>query len=257
MASVLVVDDEPDIVLFLQVNLEQQGHSVRSAADGVAALAAIEVERPDAVILDVRMPELDGWSVLTHLKCHADEAIRTVPVLMLTALGTDQDRARGGIEGAVRYLTKPIAPDDLIAALDDVLSGPPEPEQRKAAQQRGLVGLARLERTAAGGEEPGTVGPRLSRLERAPDGRSRSAGSAFLAPSDDVTSRADLTAKQIELLQALVGAPSVSSAASSLGMSRSNVYASLRRVGRKIGITDVSDLLRALRRGDLSTLLGS
>ena len=84
---------------------------------------------------------------------------------MLTALDTDHDQARGGIEGAVRYLTKPLAPDDLVDALDEVLAGPPEPEQRKAAQQKGLASLARIERNAAGGDAPSGPQPRLSRLE--------------------------------------------------------------------------------------------
>ena len=87
--------------------------------------------------------------MLTRLKAHRDPEIRTIPVVMLTALGTDHDQARGGIEGAVRYLTKPIAPGDLVNALNEVLAGPPEPEQRKSAQQKGLTSLARIERNAA------------------------------------------------------------------------------------------------------------
>jgi DNA-binding response OmpR family regulator len=251
MAKVLVVDDEPDIVLFIQVNLELSGHEVCTAADGRAALAAVDSERPDAIILDVMMPSLDGWGVLEELKANPDVAIRTIPVLMLTALDTDQDHARGGIEGAVRYLTKPITPDELLVGLDEVLSGPPEPEQRKLAQQHGLASLARIERNAAGGEAP--VGPRtrLSGLERA-----RGTAPAPSAPSTAVTPiQGDLTAKQRELLQALLVAPSVSAAAATLGMSRSNVYASLRRVGRKLGVSDVSELLRLLRRGDLASTL--
>jgi DNA-binding response OmpR family regulator len=124
MARVLVVDDEPDIVLFAQVNLELHGHEVRTAPDGEAALEAVEAEKPDALILDVMMPHLDGWGVIERLKAHADPDIRTIPVVMLTALDTDQDQARGGIEGAVRYLTKPLAPDDLVRALEDVLARP-------------------------------------------------------------------------------------------------------------------------------------
>ena len=256
MAKVLVVDDEPDIVLFLRVNLEMQGHEVATAADGEAALAAVHADLPDALILDVMMPRLDGWDVLDRLKRDPDVAVRTVPVLMLTALDTDQDQARGGIEGAVRYLTKPIAPDDVLAALDDVLSGPPEPEQRKAAQHRGLAGLARLERSAAGGAAPSTAGPRLSRLERTPEGRAEPTRSSDpLGGQDADALAAELTAKQRELLRALLDAPSVSAAASALGMSRSNVYASLRRVGRKVGIADVSELLQALRSGSLASLL--
>ena len=172
MARVLVVDDEPDIVLFAQVNLELNGHEVRTAADGEEALAAVEAERPDVMILDVMMPHLDGWGVLERLKAHDDPEIRTIPVVMLTALDTDHDQARGGIEGAVRYLTKPFAPDDLVAALDEVLAGPPEPEQRKAAQQKGLAqpGAHRAQR----GRRRRAIGPppRLSRLEHTPQQRS-------------------------------------------------------------------------------------
>ncbi len=250
MAKVLVIDDEPDIVLFAQVNLEMSGHEVRTAANGRAALDSVHEERPDALILDVMMPELDGWGVLEALKGDQDEAIRTIPIVMLTALDTDHDRARGGIEGAVRYLTKPLTPDELLAALDDVLGGPPEPEQRKAAQQHGLANLARIERNAAGGAAPSGVRPRLSRLEHAPV-----TPPAPPTPPAPTVIEAELTAKQRELLEALLAAPSVSAAAETLGMSRSNVYASLRRVGRKLGITDVSELLRLLRDGSLAKSL--
>jgi DNA-binding response OmpR family regulator len=251
MARVLVVDDEPDIVLFVRVNLELHGHEVRTAAHGEEALAAIEEERPDAMVLDVMMPHLDGWGVLERLKAHEDEAIRTIPVVMLTALDTDQDQARGGIEGAVRYLTKPLGPDDLLTAVEDVLSGPPEPQQRKAAQQKGLASLARIERNAAGGDAPTGPRTRLSRLEHA-----RSATSTpDPAPVEAAEVDGELTDKQRELLRALLQAPSVSAAAEGLGMSRSNVYASLRRIGRKLGVADVSELLRLLRDGALARAL--
>lgn len=252
MVQVLVVDDEPDIVLFVQLNLELSGHEVRTATDGQAALAEIEAERPDAVILDVMMPNLDGWGVLERLKADPDESVRTIPVVMLTALDTDHDQARGGIEGAVRYLTKPITPDELVAALDDVLSGPPEPEQRRTAQHHGLASLARIERHAAGGEAP--VGPR-TRLSRLEHPRSPAGATAVGAAEPGLALDGDLTGKQRELLRALLTAPSVSAAASDLGMSRSNVYASLRRVGRKLGVTDVSELLRLLRDGRLTSAL--
>jgi CheY-like chemotaxis protein/DNA-binding CsgD family transcriptional regulator len=251
MARVLVVDDEPDIVLFAQVNLELSGHEVRTAADGAEALEAVSQDPPDALVLDVMMPNLDGWAVLERLKADPDESIRTIPVVMLTALDSDHDHARGGIEGAVRYLTKPITPDDLLVALDDVLKGPPEPEQRKTAQQKGLASLARIERNAAGGDAPDSDGPRLSRLEHA-----RTPPAPVGAVDDDEpVIEGELTPKQRELLVALLAAPSVSAAADELGMSRSNVYASLRRVGRKLGVSDVSELLRLLRSGRLAATL--
>ena len=247
MARVLVVDDEPDIVLFARVNLELHGHHVRTASDGEAALRAVEEERPDAIVLDVMMPLLDGWGVLDRLKRHPDEEVRYIPVVMLTALGTDQDHARGGIEGAVRYLTKPIGPDDLIDALHEVLAGPPEPEQRKAAQQKGLSSLARMERHAAGGQAPTSDGPRLSRLEHA----RAEAPPVEVPPPSAPTVEGELTIKQRELLQALLASDSVSAAASELGMSRSNVYASLRRIARRLEVESVSELIELVRAGQV------
>jgi DNA-binding NarL/FixJ family response regulator len=151
----------------------------------------------------------------------------------------------------VRFLTKPLAPEELIAALDDVLHGPPEPAQRKEAQHRGLASLARIERDAAGGAAP--VGPRtrLSRLELP---RPPTSSLTVLTADETLVLNGDLTARQRELLRALLAAPSVSAAATDLGMSRSNVYASLRRVGRKLGVTDVSELLRLLRAGRVTGL---
>jgi len=250
MAKVLVVDDEPDIVLFAQVNLELSGHEVCTASDGREALAMVEAERPDAVILDVMMPNLDGWGVLDALKHHDDPTLRTIPIVMLTALDADLDHARGSIEGAVRYLIKPVTPEQMIAALEDVLAGPPEPEQRKAAQHRGLTTLARMERNAAGGDAPARSQTRLSRLEHP-----RGAPPPPTSVEATAIEGEDLTPKQRDLLVALLTAPSVSAAAAELGMSRSNVYASLRRIGRKVGVADVSELLRRLRNGDLRAVL--
>jgi len=243
VASVLVVDDEPDIRYLTQVNLELDGHRVMTAANGVEALAAVQVEVPDVVLLDVMMPGVDGWGVLEQLKSHLDDRIASVKVLMMTALGADDDRLRGGIEGAVRYLVKPVTPDELRAAVRDVLAGGPEREQRLRAQTGALLELARIEKGGPGSDEGPR--PRLSRLEhtRARDG----------TPADDGVRHVgdELTDKQRALLRSLVEAPSVSAAASGLGVSRSNVYASLRRIARKLGDDSVPDLLRRLRSGHL------
>jgi CheY-like chemotaxis protein/DNA-binding CsgD family transcriptional regulator len=252
MASVLVVDDEPDIVLFVQLNLELSGHEVRTAGDGAAALASILSDPPDLVVLDLMMPVLDGWAVITALKKHRDHRVRTTPVVMLTALDTDLDQARGGIEGAVRYLTKPLTPDDLVDAVNHALEGD-EPDQRRAAQREGLVTIARMERHAAGGAAPTGPAVGLSRLERPrPSDVSAVGEPARIALS---SGHGLLTAKQRALLDALLAARSVSNAAVTLGMSRSNIYASLRRIGRKVGVADVSELLRLLRSGQLDLLL--
>lgn len=245
MASVLVVDDEPDIRYLTQLQLELDGHRVMTAADGAEALAAVQVEVPDVVLLDVMMPEVDGWSVLEQLKAHLDEHISSVKVLMMTALADDDDRLRGGIEGAVRYLVKPVSADQLRAAIAEVLDGGLERDQRRKAQTGALLELARIQR---GGDDDLTrqarSGPRLSRLEHA---RPRD------HPSPDGTARigGDLTDKQRSLLRALAAAPSVSAAAGDLGVSRSNIYASLRRIIRKTGHDSVPELLRRLRAGQI------
>jgi DNA-binding response OmpR family regulator len=243
VASVLVVDDEPDIRYLTQVNLELDGHRVMTAANGEEALAAVQVEIPDVVLLDVMMPGVDGWAVLEQLKTHLDRRVASVKVLMMTALGADDDRLRGGIEGAVRYLVKPVTPDELRDAVTSVLAGGPEREQRLRVQTGALAELARKEKGASVADEGPR--PRLSRLEHA---RVRDD-----APVDDGVRRvgAELTDKQVNLLRSLLAAPSVSAAATELGVSRSNVYASLRRIARKLGHDDVPDLLHRLRSGRL------
>lgn len=247
MATVLIVDDEPDIVLFAQVNLELSGYDVSTAGDGEAALAAVHREVPDAVVLDVMMPKLDGWAVLERLKADPDVAIRTIPVVMLTALGSDQDQVRGGIEGAIRYLPKPVTPDALVAAVEDAISGEPEPVQRKAVQQQSLERLARMESGHTSAAATAAPRPRLGRLEHV-----RPQSAAPESPTGATGVDVVLTDKQRELLRSILASPSVSEAATQMGMSRSNIYASLRRVGRKLDIADVSELLRRLRAGELA-----
>ncbi len=251
MARILVIDDDPDIVLFARINLELHGHVVQTARDGVEALALVIEDPPDLVVLDVIMPLADGWEVLAEIKGHSDERLRTIPIVMLTALDADVDQARGGIEGAVHYLTKPLSPEDLLAAVTNALAGH-EPDLRRAAQKRGLVSIARMERHAAGGTAPSDPHVDVSRLERVHDVRS-----PVPVPEVDGAAREvdPLTSNQRDLLDVLLAEPSVSGAAKSLGMSRSNIYASLRRIGRKVGVSDVSELLRLLRSGELKPLL--
>ncbi len=245
MASVLVVDDEPDIRYLTQLQLELDGHRVMTAADGAEALAAVQVEVPDVVLLDVMMPGVDGWDVLEQLKAHLDDRISSVKVLMMTALADDDHRLRGGIEGAVRYLVKPVSSDQLRMAIDEVLGGGSERDQRRRAQTDALQELARIQR---GDDDPGRAvpsGPRLSRLEHA-----RPREEAHEVDAASHVGR-DLTEKQRHLLRTLAAAPSVSSAATDLGVSRSNVYASLRRIIRKTGHESVPELLRRLRAGQV------
>lgn len=245
MASVLVVDDEPDLRYLAQINLEMDGHRVMTAANGVEALAAVQVEVPDVVLLDVMMPEVDGWAVLQQLKSHLDDQISSVRVLMMTALGADDDRLRGGVEGAVRYLVKPVMPEDLRIAVREVLAGASERDQRLSAQTGALVELARRQGGSSIVDDTGRR-PRLSRLERP---RTREQPEPVAGDASAVG--ADLTTKQRQLLEVLASTPSVSDAAAQLGVSRSNIYASLRRIARKLEVSSVPDLLRSLRAGEL------
>ncbi|MFP5326057.1 MAG: response regulator transcription factor, partial [Acidimicrobiia bacterium] len=165
MATVLVVDDEADIRELVWINLVMAGHEVVLAADGVEGLDAVEIEQPDLVILDVMMPELDGWEVLSRMKASPEEHVANTPVVMLTARSDDMDRIRGGIEGAIYYLTKPFSLAELRERVEEVLVGGPEPDQRRRAQQQALEDLARLEKGAPP-PAAGEVRPRMTRLER-------------------------------------------------------------------------------------------
>lgn len=247
MALVLVVDDEPDICEVIRINLEQAGHCVVTAANGVQALDAVERERPDAIFLDIRMPGVDGWAVLDDLKTGSHRDLSDIPVLMVTAADDPQARLRGGIEGALRYITKPFNPQDLLRALDGVLhpDAPTEPEQRRKVQAESLEALARYERTGYVPDEP-SAEPRvhLTRLEHSPT-----------APSPAPRARqarervTELTPKQRQLLEALATRTPVTTVAQQLGVSRSNVYASLRRIGRKLGLKGTNELLALVRQG--------
>jgi CheY-like chemotaxis protein len=127
--TVLVVDDEPDVLLLCRVNLEFEGHEVIEAADGEQAMAQVRAHRPDVVLLDVMMPKMDGWQVLSAIK--ADETLAHIPVVMLTAKVQDQDQIRGWSQGAADYITKPFSPLALSQVLQDVLETDPEEEARR------------------------------------------------------------------------------------------------------------------------------
>jgi CheY-like chemotaxis protein len=127
--TVLVVDDEPDVLLLCRVNLEFEGYRVLEAGDGEAALARLADEVPDVVLLDVMMPKLDGWAVLERIK--ADPRTADVPVVMLTAKVQDHDQIRGWSSGAAEYITKPFSPLSLSQVVQDVIDTDPDEEERR------------------------------------------------------------------------------------------------------------------------------
>ncbi len=113
---ILVVDDDPRIVRFVSANLKAEGYEVTTASDGRTALEVIERQEPALVILDVALPELDGLGVLDQLRLESP-----TPVIVLSALGRDQDKVRALDLGADDYLTKPFSVDELLARVRALL----------------------------------------------------------------------------------------------------------------------------------------
>ena len=113
MSKVLIVDDEPDVLLLLRVNLEAAGYQTVLAADGETALIKIDESAPDVVLLDIMMPVMDGWGVLRAL-AERDNAPR---VVVVSAKSSDRDIVRALSSGALDYVTKPFDPDDLVGVV--------------------------------------------------------------------------------------------------------------------------------------------
>jgi DNA-binding response OmpR family regulator len=116
MATVLVVDDETNIVELVELYLGKEGFQVISAGDGNEALQKVEARQPDLVILDIMLPGLDGWEVCRRLRHKS-----AVPIIMLTARGDDVDKVVGLELGADDYVVKPFNPRELVARVKAVL----------------------------------------------------------------------------------------------------------------------------------------
>ncbi len=110
--SVLVADDEPNIVLSLEFLMRQEGYDVYSVADGAAALEAMAAAPPDLVLLDVMMPKRDGYDVCQTIRANPDWA--GVRIIMLTAKGREVEREKGMALGADDYITKPFSTREVV-----------------------------------------------------------------------------------------------------------------------------------------------
>jgi DNA-binding response OmpR family regulator len=117
--TILVIDDEPELVKLLDYNLSKAGYLVLSARDGESGLAAARKHAPDAIILDVMMPGLDGWEVCKRLR--QDPSTSALPVLMLTAKADEGDRVLGLELGADDYVGKPFGVRELLARVKALL----------------------------------------------------------------------------------------------------------------------------------------
>jgi CheY-like chemotaxis protein len=119
MARVLVIDDEPDVRWLLRLSLERIGHEVLLAEDGLRGVAMAQRQHPDAIVLDLMMPVMDGYGVLDALA--KDGRTATVPVLVLTAKAIPAEEERVTEAGARRFVTKPFDPKDLEHELEELL----------------------------------------------------------------------------------------------------------------------------------------
>jgi len=129
--KILVVDDQKHIVRLVQITLEKAGYEVVTAYDGVEALEQVEKENPDMIVLDVMMPRMDGFEVLSRLQ--ADPRHQHIPVIMLTAKAQDADIFKGWQSGVSSYLVKPFNPRELLTFVQRIFQSleepPPEAEQ--------------------------------------------------------------------------------------------------------------------------------
>ena len=140
---ILVVDDEPDIIELVEFNLKQAGYVVTTAADGAEALKKIRAQKPDLIVLDVMLPEMDGFEICKALRL--DEATAKLPIIMLTAKAAEIDRVLGLELGADDYLTKPFSPRELLLRVKKMLARSQTEEKPKEQLRVGdlLIDLPR------------------------------------------------------------------------------------------------------------------
>ena len=117
---VLIVDDEPDILMLLRLALQTAGHEITEASDGRAAIARLHEHHFDLVLLDAMMPVMDGWAALERMR----ELDEQPPVIMVSAKTAETDRNRAFSLGAADYVTKPFEPAHLLETMDTVLGRP-------------------------------------------------------------------------------------------------------------------------------------
>jgi DNA-binding response OmpR family regulator len=116
---ILAVDDEPEILSLVEISLRLEGYRLATAINGREALEKTRELKPDLVVMDVLMPEMDGFNALRHLK--EDPKTESIPVIMLTARAEEADILAGWLRGADLYMTKPFVPAELVANVYSIL----------------------------------------------------------------------------------------------------------------------------------------
>lgn len=121
--SILIVDDEPNILMSLEFIMKKAGYEVRTARDGAAAMDAIKASPPDLLLLDVMLPERDGFDICQTVRTNPDW--RSIRIIMLTAKGRDVERQKGLALGADDYITKPFSTREVLTRVEEVLRRAP------------------------------------------------------------------------------------------------------------------------------------
>ncbi|MEM9216512.1 MAG: response regulator transcription factor [Cyanobacteria bacterium P01_F01_bin.150] len=116
----LLIDDDPNLILLVKDYLEFRGYEVMTAENGREALDMLDKDTPDMIICDVMMPEMDGYSLVEHVR--KDSRMSWIPVLFLSAKGQSQDRVKGLSTGADVYMVKPFEPEELVAQVESSLN---------------------------------------------------------------------------------------------------------------------------------------
>ena len=125
MHRILIVDDEPNIVLALELLMKKEGYEVHTVSDGERAVQAAKELRPDLILLDIMMPKMDGYEVCQSIR--SDALLKDVRIIMLTAKGREIEREKGMALGADLYITKPFSTRQVVMKVREILtakSGP-------------------------------------------------------------------------------------------------------------------------------------
>jgi len=119
VAKILAVDDEPELTDLMHYHLVRAGHQVTTAANGWEAIHAVRANRPDIILLDLMLPDLDGFGVCEILR--RDPATATIPIIIVSAWASTDSRNLGLELGALDYITKPFSPPELVARVNHLL----------------------------------------------------------------------------------------------------------------------------------------
>jgi len=124
MHRILIVDDEPNIVLALELLMKKEGFEVHAVDDGEKAFHAVRELRPDLVLLDIMMPKMDGYEVCQRIR--SDASLKNIRIIMLTAKGREVEKEKGLALGADSYITKPFSTREVVSKVKELLTDMPD-----------------------------------------------------------------------------------------------------------------------------------